>query len=407
LGGNLTTTGAATPTLAFGATGHTYTYPTSDATLAGVNVAETFTAQQSFQDVTSSATLGSDLLSGNGTAGAFTGWSSGTGWATSSASGVWTVGTSGALTQSVAVTNGTSYVVQWDQTNSVANNGTIKVTIGTAGTSIVEFGNTSANTGNQVIILATGVTGSQSLAFTGTSDLGSGNVTITNITIKALTHATPALNLRASNGGITAQIWSGGINLNNIAYGNYSLQSNTTGSLNVGIGTAALSSNTTGQGNIGIGYSPLSSNTVGAENLAFGYVSLYNNLSGTGNVGVGGVTLTSITTGNYNVALGYATGNGIVTGSYNTILGANVSGLAAGLSNSVILADGTGRIALQSTGQTTTVLNDATISFPNVTTAAAGASSAAFGTAGVSGHTTVAGWLELTIGGTVRYLPYF
>ncbi len=48
LGGSLTTTGAATPTLAFGSTGFTYTYPGATSTLAGLGVAQTWGAAQTF-----------------------------------------------------------------------------------------------------------------------------------------------------------------------------------------------------------------------------------------------------------------------------------------------------------------------------------------------------------------------
>ncbi len=43
---------------------------------------------------------------------------------------------------------------------------------------------------------------------------------------------------------------------------------------------------------------------------------------------------------------------GIITGSANTIIGANVTGLAAGLSNNIIIADGNGnrRINVDATG---------------------------------------------------------
>jgi len=43
-----------------------------------------------------------------------------------------------------------------------------------------------------------------------------------------------------------------------------------------------------------------------------------------------------------NTAVGYNAGRGIVTGVNNTIIGANVTGLAAALSNTVIIADGAG-----------------------------------------------------------------
>lgn len=58
-------------------------------------------------------------------------------------------------------------------------------------------------------------------------------------------------------------------------------------------------------------------------------------------------------TGSYNTILGYAAGMGIVTGSNNTIIGANVTGLAAGTSNTIIIADGSGnrRINVDSNGK--------------------------------------------------------
>ena len=54
-----------------------------------------------------------------------------------------------------------------------------------------------------------------------------------------------------------------------------------------------------------------------------------------------------------NTAVGYNTGRGIVTGINNTILGANVTGLASALSNTVILADGSGnqRLYIDSSGR--------------------------------------------------------
>lgn len=58
------------------------------------------------------------------------------------------------------------------------------------------------------------------------------------------------------------------------------------------------------------------------------------------------------TTGSKNTAIGYNTALGITTGSSNTVIGSNVTGLAAGLSNNIILADGDGnrRINVTSTG---------------------------------------------------------
>jgi hypothetical protein len=59
-----------------------------------------------------------------------------------------------------------------------------------------------------------------------------------------------------------------------------------------------------------------------------------------------------VTEGTTNTLLGYNTGRGITTGDKNTIVGANVTGLAADLSNNIILADGDGnqRIRVNSSG---------------------------------------------------------
>jgi hypothetical protein len=57
--------------------------------------------------------------------------------------------------------------------------------------------------------------------------------------------------------------------------------------------------------------------------------------------------LYDITSGDNNIAIGYDTGDGITTGSGNTILGANITGLTAGLTNNIILANGTGSIKAQ------------------------------------------------------------
>ncbi len=48
--------------------------------------------------------------------------------------------------------------------------------------------------------------------------------------------------------------------------------------------------------------------------------------------------------------VGYNTGRGITHGSGNTILGASVTGLDTGLTNNIILANGTGAIKAQHDG---------------------------------------------------------
>src|ERR1039458_6595986 len=124
----------------------------------------------------------------------------------------------------------------------------------------------------------------------------------------------------------------------NTANGYQSLLSNTTGNNNAANGAFALLSNTTGVRNTANGMNALENNTTGAFNTANGSNALFdlNITNGTGN----------------NTAIGYNAGRGIVTGVNNTILGANITGLAAGLSNNIIIADGAGnrRINVDSSG---------------------------------------------------------
>jgi lysophospholipase L1-like esterase len=167
--------------------------------------------------------------------------------------------------------------------------------------------------------------------------------------------------------------------------GNYALYLNTTGVNTCAFGNLCLYQNTTGNNNCGFGYGSLYGNLTGSQNAAFGYDALngnnadYNtgvgyacfqsNVSGTQNAAFGAYAaslatnnnITSIgynsfsdlTTGDSNTALGTLTGGGVTTGRANTIIGAAVRGLAAGLSNSIILADGDGNIRLDYNKTTT------------------------------------------------------
>jgi len=121
----------------------------------------------------------------------------------------------------------------------------------------------------------------------------------------------------------------------NISLGVNALLSNTTGYKNIAHGAGSLEANTTGFYNVGIGLNALLSNTAGSANTIIGVAGL-KDLNITANDGSGA-----------NTAIGFNTGLGIVTGINNTILGANVGGLAAALSNNIILANGAGTIKAQ------------------------------------------------------------
>ena len=136
----------------------------------------------------------------------------------------------------------------------------------------------------------------------------------------------------------------------NTALGFQSLYANTSGNYNVAVGVNTLGANTTGQNNAAIGYQVMAYNTTGTYNAALGHQTLFNNTTGWNNTAVGTYGLQDNTTGSYNTAIGNNTGRGIVTGTGNTILGAGVTGLAAALTNNIILANGTGAIKAQNDG---------------------------------------------------------
>ena len=138
--------------------------------------------------------------------------------------------------------------------------------------------------------------------------------------------------------------------IKNTATGNTALTMNTTGSSNTATGNNALEANTIGDNNTAYGQAALSDNTVGASNTAIGFEALKDNTVGVSNTANGSSALKDNTTGSFNTAIGYDSGIGITTGSGNTVLGANVTGLTAGLTNNIILANGTGAIKAQHDG---------------------------------------------------------
>ncbi|MDE2618897.1 MAG: hypothetical protein KGL54_01920, partial [Sphingomonadales bacterium] len=159
-----------------------------------------------------------------------------------------------------------------------------------------------------------------------------------------------------------------GTGYNNTAFGVSSLSSNTAGGNNIAVGNYSLSSNATGTNNIVVGRSGLpnlgAAQTAGAFSVGTSYTitsigttdfTLIGASANTVGVvfnatGAGTGTGTAKPAANSNTAIGYNTGAGIVSGSGNTILGALVTGLAPGLTNNIILANGTGAIKAQNDG---------------------------------------------------------
>lgn len=104
----------------------------------------------------------------------------------------------------------------------------------------------------------------------------------------------------------------------NIAIGNNSLKSNTTGQSNIAVGYEALKTQTTGYSNTAMGYQSMLVNTTGFDNSAYGWQSLLANTTGYFNNAFGNWALMSNVNGNYNVAIGNSALQRNISGSDNT-----------------------------------------------------------------------------------------
>jgi hypothetical protein len=219
-----------------------------------------------------------------------------------------------------------------------ANGATITGTVLNLQPADASFGGV-VTTGTQTFAGAKTLTG----ALSGTSASFAGSVTITGSNA-----------LRGSYGA--------GGKTTNFAAGDLALSSNTTGNFNTAIGRSALENNTEGIYNTATGSSALLQNTTASNNTATGTSALVANTEGSENTAIGRLALLNNTIGSNNTALGYQSGLGITTGSGNTVLGANVTGLAAGLTNNIILANGTGAIKAQHDGTDWALTGGATFS---------------------------------------------
>jgi len=127
-------------------------------------------------------------------------------------------------------------------------------------------------------------------------------------------------------------------------------QTNTTGEANTFLGAGAGNNNTTGSANCFVGTNAGDGNTTGDQNVFVGVDSGGSNTTGIGNSFIGNGAGFTALTGNNNTFIGEVTGYGVTTGSGNSILGANVTGLEPGLTNNIILANGTGSVKAQNNG---------------------------------------------------------
>jgi polyhydroxyalkanoate synthesis regulator phasin len=117
-----------------------------------------------------------------------------------------------------------------------------------------------------------------------------------------------------------AALYSNTTGENNAATGYYALFANTTGYENTAVGTEALY-NSNGYENTALGKQALYNNAGGADNTATGYVALFYNTSGYDNVADGIAALFNNTTGIYNTASGMYALDSNTTGDYNIGVG--------------------------------------------------------------------------------------
>lgn len=296
----------------------------------------------------------------------------------------WSVGIAGALPKSVDVAtsykyNGVDVIIATVATDNYffGNSGNLTVTAirntavgsfalaavtsGSINTAVgykALFANTSGNTNTAIgfLALTANTTGINNTAIGGLSltanTTGSSNVAVGAETLRFNTtgDASTAVGFQALSANT--------VGVGNTALGNNSLTSNTSGLSNTAVGNNSLASSTSGSNNTAIGAQSMVLNGAGSSNVAVGRDALLTNADGSFNAAFGNLTLRDLNpalgTGE-NTAVGYNTGRGIVTGIQNTILGSNVTGLAAALSNNIIIADGAGnqRITANATGDVT------------------------------------------------------
>lgn len=207
---------------------------------------------------------------------------------------------------------------------------------------------------------------------TGTSNTALGGLALQNVTTSGGNVAIgySALNNLLTGTGFNTAIGSSALNAATTANQNVSIGSNsllrlTTGTFNMALGNSSLQYLLTGTGNTAVG-AAAGNGVTGSRNTSVGYLSNGFNTSSTGNdnITVGYQAGRLLTTGSSNILLETPMGNtissgsnniaiisgskiaGVASGSNNTLIG-GISGLSSADAGLVILASGTGAIAIR------------------------------------------------------------
>jgi hypothetical protein len=296
----------------------TVTVPDATFTVAAKDVAQTFTAAQTFgADVTLNAQ--SDLRFADSDS---SNWVAFQAPATVSSNVTWTLPAADGTSNQALVTNGS---------------GTLS--FATAGSSLTGVTDSASPFETS---LGTGAGGSSTGAYNTFIGFEAGNDNTTGVSNTAVgylalsSNTTGANNTAVGTNAASKSTTATGIT----AVGYAALFDNTTGANNTAVGDTALVSNTTGSNNTAVGFQALEENTTGADNTAVGYQALDANTTGTNNVAMGSGALGANTTGASNTAVGYAAGDSITTGVNKTVIGNNADvGTPTG-SHEIVLGSG-------------------------------------------------------------------
>ena len=163
----------------------------------------------------------------------------------------------------------------------------------------------------------------------------------------------------SSNASIAGLTIGSGAGQSNVAFGDKTLGSNTSGIINTGVGRSALEANTSGGFNSAFGEGSLADNTTGSFNSAFGASSLGSNTSGSRNTAFGWSALL-YNTGSFNTAIGYFCGYDNTTGTNNIFIGNSAINSSGGAtaSNTIVFGNSSST-AIRSNSTTIIGLSDA------------------------------------------------
>jgi hypothetical protein len=242
------------------------------------------------------APLGSELA----TTGTGTNWA-GTDFATGYTH---TIGSTAALTTTLAAVNGTYYQI------------TYTVTGRTTGSFTINYGGTAT-----IGITTTGATGPRATS-TATLDIvptTDFNGTIV-LSVRTISISSASVTLNSSGGTVTSEIRNSSLSSNTII-GLNSGRRNTTGVNNTFIGSSTASNNTTGSNNTFVGFQSGGTTNIGNSNSFFGSNSGVANTTGISNSFFGASSGQANTTGGTNSFFGVSSGNANTTGGSNAFFG--------------------------------------------------------------------------------------